>query len=170
MSSNLSRMKMLRNNPSVPSSSSFCQDFRAKVQTEFPDLSQRDVAKKLGEKWETLENKQDYLERAKEDRGVYTQALVQSMKQRRTMLGSGEEEPGEKRAKKMTASNGVIVSEKENVMNKSSPVKEMGKPAIPIPVSSSEPASQSTIGVFSQEMESQRRRDGGEKERKKEEA
>ena len=69
----------------------FCQEVRAKVQAEFPNLSQREVAKKLGEKWEALGNKQDYLERAKEERRMYTQALAE-YEAKKEGVASGEEE------------------------------------------------------------------------------
>ena len=145
----------------------FCQEVRAAVQAEFPNLSQREVAKKLGERWEALGNKQDYLERAKEKRKMYTQALAE-YEAKKEGVASVEEEPTKKKAKKSTMSSDVISSDRKESINKLSPIKENIKPVNIAPIVVSEPASQSTIGAFSQERTmSKEERRKERKERKK---
>ena len=149
----------------------FCQEVQSRVQAEFPNLSQREVAKKLGERWEALGNKQDYLERAKEKRKVYTQALAE-YEAKKEGVASVEEESAKKKAKKSTLSSDVISSDKKESINKLSPIKENVKenikPVNMAPIVVSEPASQSTIGAFSQERtKSKEERRKERRERKK---
>src|ERR1700738_4237076 len=125
----------------------FCQDYRSKIQAEFPTLLQREVARKLGEKWESLENKQEYIERAKEERRIYAQVRAQYEAGKNKLVDVGEEQLN-KKSKKTISSDVVINSEKENVIPKTSPIKENEKPVNTAPAVVLETASQSTIDVF----------------------